>query len=86
MNSADKSAAISAFVEKNNTLATQYDLQNVLIMIDSEGDLSSSNQATRLQALDNHKRWIDAASAMGCSAVRLIFLEKKIPKNGLKIL
>lgn len=84
MKSTDKSAAISAFVEKNNMLAAQYGLQNVLVMIDSEGDLSSSDETLRLQAIDNHKRWIDAASAMGCSAVRLNLFGEKDPEKWIE--
>lgn len=67
----DKKTAIAAFVEKNNALAAQFGLQNVLIMIDAEGNLSSSDAQTRVEAIENHKLWIDAASAMGCSALRL---------------
>ena len=71
MESEDKDAAIQEFVEKNNALAAQYKMKNVLIMIDSEGDLSSSNLQERLNAIENHKKWISAAHKMGCSAVRL---------------
>jgi sugar phosphate isomerase/epimerase len=81
MNSEDKEAAIAAFVEKNNRLAEQYKLQNVLIMIDSEGDLASSDQTLRQQAIANHKLWIDAASQMGCGAVRLNLFGENDPEK-----
>ena len=81
MDSEDKSAAIAAFVEKNNTLAAQYKLQNVLIMIDSEGDLASSDENTRSEAIANHKLWIDAANQMGCSAVRLNLFGESDPEK-----
>lgn len=71
MNSEDKTTAIQAFVEKNNALAKQYNVKNVLIMIDGEGDLSSSEEQERMTAIENHKLWIDAAHQMGCTAVRL---------------
>jgi hypothetical protein len=67
----DKKTAVAVFVEKNNELAAQFGLQNVLIMIDGEGSLSSSDAQMRDEAIENHKLWIDAASDMGCSAVRL---------------
>ena len=69
--SEDKAAALAAFVEKNNTLAAQYKMKNVLIMIDGEGDLSSSDEEERTTAEENHKQWIDAAHQMGCSAIRV---------------
>jgi sugar phosphate isomerase/epimerase len=81
MDSEDKSAAIAAFVEKNNALAAQYKLQNVLIMIDSEGDLASSDENTRSEAIANHKLWIDAANQMGCSAVRLNLFGESDPEK-----
>ena len=71
MESKDKDVAIQEFIDKNNALALKYKMQNVLIMIDSEGDLSSSNEKERIRAVENHKKWIDAANKMGCSAVRL---------------
>lgn len=71
MESNDKDLAISKFIEQNNTLAAQFNMKNVLIMIDSEGDLSSSNEKERLSAIENHKKWISAANKMGCSAVRI---------------
>ena len=71
MESNDKDLAISKFIEQNNVLAAQFNMKNVLIMIDSEGDLSSSNEKERLSAIENHKKWISAANKMGCSAVRL---------------
>ena len=81
MDSEDKTDAIAAFVEKNNALATQYKLQNVLIMIDSEGDLASSDENKRLEAIANHKLWIDAANQMGCNAVRLNLYGESDPEK-----
>lgn len=43
----------------------------VLIMIDGEGDLSSRDSKARNQAVDNHKKWVDAAAALGCHAIRV---------------
>ena len=71
MESNDKVSAIQNFIEKNNSLALQYNLKNVLIMIDEEGDLSSSDDKERNEAIENHKAWIEAANKMGCSAVRI---------------
>ncbi|ODT99076.1 MAG: xylose isomerase [Planctomycetes bacterium SCN 63-9] len=43
----------------------------VLIMIDGEGDLSSKEKAVRLKAVENHKKWVDAAVSLGCHAIRI---------------
>jgi L-ribulose-5-phosphate 3-epimerase len=43
----------------------------VLIMIDGEGDLSAPDKAERMKAAENHKKWIDAAAALGCHSIRV---------------
>lgn len=82
--SEDKSSAIKEFVSKNNDLAAKYNLKNVLIMIDGEGDLASSNSEERIQALENHKLWIDAASKMNCSAIRINLKGEKEIESWIK--
>lgn len=44
---------------------------NHLIMVDEEGPLAVPNDTERLQAVDNHKKWIEAARFLGCSTVRV---------------
>ena len=48
-----------------------YGVDNVLIMIDSQGSLASSNNKERLEAIDNHKRWIDFSHKLGCETMRV---------------
>ncbi len=43
----------------------------VLIMIDREGDLSDPDKTARDLAVENHKRWVDAAAALGCHSIRV---------------
>ena len=71
MKNDDKTSAMNAFIEKNNFLAAQYKMKNILIMVDEEGDLSTSDKNERLEAIENHKLWIEAANKMGCGAIRL---------------
>tara|TARA_X000000950_G_scaffold71040_1_gene88134 strand:+ start:5348 stop:6310 length:963 start_codon:yes stop_codon:yes gene_type:complete len=59
------------FITKSNLEAQKHGMENLLIMIDDEGDLSSSNEKERVQSIENHKKWIKAASAMNCHSVRL---------------
>jgi sugar phosphate isomerase/epimerase len=46
-------------------------MQNVLIMVDNEGDLADPNEAVRDAAVENHKKWIDAAAKLGAHAIRV---------------
>lgn len=48
-----------------------YGIDNVLIMIDSQGSLASSNRKERLKAIDNHKKWIDFSYEIGCETMRV---------------
>ncbi len=47
------------------------DVFNHLIMVDDEGPLALPNDQERLQAVDNHKKWIEAAKFLGCQSVRV---------------
>ncbi|MDJ0365918.1 sugar phosphate isomerase/epimerase family protein [Hymenobacter sp. H14-R3] len=46
-------------------------VRNHLIMVDGEGDLGAPNQAERLQAVENHYKWVDAAKFLGCLTIRV---------------
>ena len=48
-----------------------YGIDNVLFMIDNQGDLASSNKNERLQAIENHKKWIDLSAEIGCKTMRV---------------
>lgn len=44
---------------------------NHLLMVDEEGSLAIPKDDERLIAVDNHKKWIEAAKFLGCKTVRL---------------
>lgn len=46
-------------------------VKNVLIMIDGEGSLADADEKTRVQAVENHYKWMDAAHFLGCHAIRV---------------
>ncbi|MDZ4148283.1 MAG: sugar phosphate isomerase/epimerase family protein [Flavobacteriaceae bacterium] len=63
--------ALKKLVGTLNQKAKDYGMQNVLIMIDNEGTLSSADSKLQLQAIDNHKKWMDAAHELGCHSIRV---------------
>jgi len=63
--------AMAAFVAKSNAEAKKYGMKNVLIMIDGQGNLAASDEKERNETVEKHKRWVDAAAAMGCHAIRV---------------
>ena len=54
-------------------------------MIDGEGDLATSNVRKRNAAIENHKKWIDAASQMGCHSVRVNLYGVEQKRSGWNI-
>jgi sugar phosphate isomerase/epimerase len=46
-------------------------MKNLIIMIDREGDLSFSDEELTNKAIENHKKWIDAAQFLGCHSIRI---------------
>jgi len=46
-------------------------VNNLLIMIDEQGDLGAADEDTRLEAVDDHKVWVDNAASLGCHSIRV---------------
>lgn len=46
-------------------------VQSVLIMCDNEGKLGDPDNAKRMEAVNNHKKWVTAAKALGCHMIRV---------------
>jgi sugar phosphate isomerase/epimerase len=44
---------------------------NVLVMIDDEGELGHKEEGGRKSAVENHKRWMEAAGTLGCKWIRV---------------
>ncbi len=63
--------AMQEFIDKCNAEAQKHGLQNVLIMVDGQGNLAVSDAEERRAAVENHHKWVDAAAAMGCHAIRV---------------
>lgn len=63
--------AMANFVEKSNAEAEKHGLENVLIMIDRQGNLAVSDETERNAAVERHHKWVDAAAAMGCHSIRV---------------
>ena len=46
-------------------------VKNHLIMIDGEGGLAELDNTTRLKAVENHYKWVNAAKYLGCRTIRV---------------
>ncbi|WP_353127460.1 sugar phosphate isomerase/epimerase family protein [Parapedobacter pyrenivorans] len=61
----------TAYLTDLNQRAKDNGVKNVLIMIDGEGPLGSTVEKERLQAVENHYKWVEAARFLGCHAIRV---------------
>lgn len=42
----------------------------LLIMCDGEGDMAHADKTERMQAVRNHRKWVDIAKVLGCHSIR----------------
>lgn len=61
----------SSYLKELNQRAADNGVKQLLIMVDGEGHLGDPDQAKRYAAVDNHKKWIEAAAALGCHSIRV---------------
>lgn len=73
--------AMANFVAKCNSEAEKYGMKNVLIMIDGQGNLAVNDEAERNETVEKHKKWVDAAAAMGCHAIRVNLNGSSVPEE-----
>ncbi|MCE2709034.1 MAG: TIM barrel protein [Bacteroidota bacterium] len=60
-----------AYLTEMNTRCQNEGITQVLIMVDREGMLGARSEADRSKAVENHKKWIEAAKFLGCHTVRV---------------
>ncbi len=66
-----ESMGMDAVLQTLKANSETHDIQNLLIMVDGEGDLAASDENVRNQAVENHKKWVDAAQYLGCHSIRV---------------
>ena len=75
-----KDAGLPVILEELKKRSDSLNMQNVLIMIDGEGDLSFSDEKATQTAIENHKKWIDAAAFLGCYSIRINLFGEEDPE------
>lgn len=79
----DKASDIS-YIREMKRRADEHGVQSVLIMVDNEGEVSSADDKTRVQAVHNHYKWIGAAKLLGCHAIRINLFGENDPDTWIK--
>lgn len=49
----------------------KFNVESLLIMVDGEGALASTDKTEREKTVKNHHQWIDAAKFLGCHSIRV---------------
>lgn len=49
----------------------KFGVKSLLIMVDGEGSLASTDPDERMQTIENHYKWVDAAKFLGCHSIRV---------------
>ena len=60
-----------SYLQELKQRTVDLDVKNVLIMIDAEGNLGSTNDKERKTAVEHHYKWVEAAKFLGCHSIRV---------------
>ncbi len=61
----------SKYLGEMKKRAKDHGVKSLLIMCDGEGALGDADEKNRVTAIDNHRKWLDAASFLGCHSIRV---------------
>lgn len=79
-----KDAGLQTILDSLKARSDRYGMKNVLIMIDGEGDFSFNDEKLTAQAVENHKKWVDAAAFLGCHSIRVNLFGEEDPEAWVK--
>ena len=60
-----------AYLADMKKRAADVNVKSLLIMCDGEGRLGDPDESQRIQAVENHYQWVDAAKFLGCHSIRV---------------
>ena len=64
-------AGDQAYLTDLKTRCDDNGVLSLLIMCDGEGAIGDADEAARVQAVENHFRWVEAARFLGCHSIRV---------------
>ena len=67
---ADK-AENKAYLDELNSRCSDLGVEQLIIMVDGEGDLAAADDQERLGTVRNHYKWVEAAEYLGCHSIRV---------------
>lgn len=60
-----------AYIGEMKKRADDLGVNSLLIMIDGEGRLGDADEPKRLEAVERHYKWVEAAQELGCHSIRV---------------
>jgi sugar phosphate isomerase/epimerase len=61
----------TAYLQELKRITDGEGIRNLLIMCDREGYLGDRDDAMRTEAVEKHKKWVEAAQFLGCHSIRV---------------
>ncbi len=59
------------YLKEMKNRAENEGVKSLLIMCDREGRLGAKDEKERIQTVENHKKWVQAAKYLGCHSIRV---------------
>ncbi|WP_299438643.1 sugar phosphate isomerase/epimerase family protein [uncultured Aquimarina sp.] len=81
----DPDKALQQLLETLKSKSDEHNVQNLLIMVDGEGDLAVVDEKERNQTIENHKKWVDAAQFLGCHSIRVNLFGTNKPEEWVQV-
>jgi sugar phosphate isomerase/epimerase len=72
------------YLNELRNIANGEGVESVLIMCDNEGSLGDPDPAARQQAAENHYKWLDMASFLGCHSIRVNAYSSGSPEDQMQ--
>ncbi len=64
-------ATDNGYLSQMKQRADDNGVDSILIMVDGEGHLGDTDEAKRIEAVENHYKWVEAAKFLGCHSIRV---------------
>lgn len=61
----------TAYLNEMKKRASDKGVKSLIIMCDREGNLGDPDEAKRIEAVENHYKWAEAAKFLGCHSIRV---------------
>lgn len=73
-------AADAAYLKQLKQRSDDHGVRSLLITVDGEGNIGDPEEKKRIEAVDNHRKWMEAGKYLGCESVRVnAHSDEKLP-------